>query len=508
MTILDTFYLLFDSDASKLDQGLKDSEGKAKSLTDALKGVDAHAEKAGGKLFELVKKSAGVLGIAASFGALAAGVKHTAEAYFELQKLAEQFRSTADAVDEFRDAAGLLGISEETAIGSLKGLDVAIQDTFLGMGRAKKVFEELGIEVTDAAGKIKPTTVVMGELAEQFKTMERGTQLRVMERLGLDASLLKLFNSDLGALQKRMAEVDRAAGFDIDRAVKRSQEYTKASKGLSLEVNTLKLYLEKLSEGFKIAAMPYFTAALKTATGYVKDFIGYLMRHSHFVEGAMIAIGAAISYFVIPAAVAGAAAVWAFLSPFLLIGAAVAAVGAAFALVYDDIMTFIEGGDSMIGHVIAKWPIIGDVVGGIVAALKGLWSFANLLWGFMSELWDSPTRAFQNFLSFVLDGIKKLLSLIPGLSSVLNLMSPGAPAGSAAATAKQALGAAGASPLAAQTSTSINNARGAKNTSVNIGTVEVKTQATDAAGISKAIGGSMQTQMRQAVNNYDDGVLA
>lgn len=507
MSILDTFYILFDSDASKLDKGLEESKGKAKSLTDILGGVDKEAEKAGGKLFEFAKKSAGVLGIAASFGALAMGVKHTAEAYFELQKLAEQFRSTADAVDEFRDAAGLLGISEETAIGSLKGLDVAIQDTFLGMGRAKKVFEELGIEVTDAAGKIKPTTTVMGELAEKFKTMERGTQLRVMERLGLDASLLKLFNSDLGALQKRMADVDRAAGFDIDRAVKRSQEYTKASKGLSLEVNTLKLYLEKLSEGFKIAAMPAFTEALKTATGYVKTFIEYLMRHSHFVEGVMIAIGAAISYFLIPAAIAGAAAVWAMISPFVLIGAAISAVVAAFALLYDDIMTFIEGGDSMIGHVIAKWPIIGDIVGGIVGALKGLFAFAKLLWEVMNELWESPTKAFQKFLDFVLNGIKKLASLIPGLSGMLNLTAPTGATAAGVAAGKQALGAAGATPFASQTSNSITNSRGTKNTAVNIGTVEVKTQATDAAGISKAIGGSMQTQMRQAVNNFDDGVL-
>jgi hypothetical protein len=77
------------------------------------------------------------------------------------------------------------------------------------------------------------------------------------------------------------------------------------------------------------------------------------------------------------------------------------------------------------------------------------------------------------------------------------------------AAGKSALGQASGAALGAQTSNSISNTtKGGKNTSVQVGKVEVHTQATDAQGISKAIGGTMQTQMRQAVNNFDDGVLA
>ena len=165
MTILDTFFILFDSDASKLDKGLGETEKKADGLIDKLKGVDKEGAKAGASLYDLIGKGAGLLGVGLSIGALIAGVKSTAAAYDELGKLAARFRSTTDAVDEFRDASALLGISEEKSTGALMALDTAIQDTFLGMGRAKKVFEELGVSVTDANGKIKPTTAVMGELA-------------------------------------------------------------------------------------------------------------------------------------------------------------------------------------------------------------------------------------------------------------------------------------------------------------------------------------------------------
>lgn len=557
MTILDTFYILFDSDASKLDKGLDESEKKAGGLLDKLGLIDKEGGKAGAKLFELTTRAAGILGIGMSIAALAHGVKETAQAYDELGKLAARFRSTADAVDEFRDAAGLLGISEETSVGALKALDTAIQDTFLGMGRAKKVFEEMNISVTDAHGKIKPTTEVMTELAGKMKDMERGTQIRVMERLGLDPSMLKLFNADLVALQKRMADVDRASGFNLEMAVKRSQEYMKASKGLSLEVNTLKMYLEKLVEGFKVSSMPFFTEALTTATKYVRMFVDYLLKHSKFVEGFVIAIGGAIMYFLVPAAIKGALAVWAMIAPFALIGLAVVAVATAFALLYDDIMNFIEGGDSMIGHIVARWPIVGEILKAIGAQFVFFWDIAKAVWNFLIGMFDDPAAAFEQFKSDVSAGIDRLIEHFPGLKEALAVVGDafaavgetvtgiwdaiiasvraaiavvmdaintvagaynkaksflgfggGDNAGNVAA-GQSMLNAASSSGLASQTSNSINNSRGGnKTTQVTVGKVEVKTAATDAEGISKAIGGSMQVQMRQAANNFDDGVLA
>lgn len=563
MSVLDTFYVLFDSDASKLDKGLGETDKKAKTLIDQLRGVDGAAGRAGASLYELIGRGAGLLGVGLSIGALVAGVRSTAAAYDELGKLAIRFRDTADAVDEFRDAAGLLGITEDISVGALTSLDSAMQDTFLGLGRAKKVFEELGIKVTDAHGKIKPTTAVMGELAEKFKGMERGTQIRVMERLGLDPALLKLFNSDMVNLQKRMADVDKASGFNLDQAVKRSAEFTKASKGLSLEVNTLKMYLEKLSEGFKIAAMPFFTEALATASKYVRMFVDYLMKHHKFMEGLFIAIGGAIAYFLVPAAISGAVAVWAMIAPFVAIGALLAAVAIGFALLYDDIMNFIEGGDSMIGHIVARWPVVGDILKGIGAAFVYVWDIAKAFGNLLVGLFDDPSAAFEQFKSDILAGMNKLIDYFPGLGTVIGMMAeafvsagntvtavwdaiiaavqaaidivmkgiaavssafeatksffgfgngvgnPNAKTYKALEEGKTQIGVASASSFNSQTSNSINSvSKGNRTSQVTIGKVEVKTAATDAEGISKAIGGSMQAQMRQASSNFDDGVLA
>ena len=508
MTILDTFFILFEANTEKLDKGLGDAEKKSEGLLDKLKKIDPAATKAGEGLFKVVGQAAGLLGIGLSIGALVAGIKSTAAAYDELGKLASRFRSTADAVDEFRDAASLLGIDEEKSTGALIGLETAVQDTFLGLGRAKVVFEELGIAVTDANGKIKPTTEVMGELAGKLSGLERGTQIRVMERLGLDPSLLKLFNADMVELQRRMGDVDRASGFNLEAAVKRSQEYTKANKALSLEVNVLRMYMGKLLEAFQVAALPYFTEALTTAAKYVRMFVDYLMQHQKFVEGVFIAIGSAILYFLVPAALKGAAATLAMIAPFLLIGAAVAAVGLAFALAYEDIAAFMAGGDSLIGQVLQKWPVIGEVARDIWQALQELWAGAVQVFEFFVDMWNDPQAAFGRFLDFVLGGIKSILQAIPGVKQAMSLFGMGeGPEGAAAG--RQQLGAASGAGLASQTSNSISNSRtNARSTSVQIGEVKVQTQATDAAGISKAIGGTMTSQMRQAVAGFDDGVLA
>jgi hypothetical protein len=553
MSILDTFYILFKGDTSALDKGVEDADKKAGGLIDKLQKVDEHATAAGGSFVRMVEGLAGLAGVTLGLGALVAGVKATAEEYTQLERLAAQFRSTTAAVDDFRDASALLGISEEKSTQSLHSLEAAIQDVHLGMGRAKRVFEELGISIHDKNGKIKATTTVMEELSTKFQKMDKGTQIRVMERLGLDPALLKLFNSDLGALQRRMEEVDRAAKFNLEDAVKRSTEFTKASKGLGIELNVLKMFLGKLSEAFKIQTLPLFTKAIQTVTGYVKAFTQYLMDHSRFVQGVFIAIGGAISAYLIPAAIRGALAVFAMISPFLLIGAAIAAVVAIFALLYDDIQAFREGNESAIGHILKRWPMVGEILSGIGEVLKFLGGVVvdlGLIFGaVMGKIGDAilfvakffsgdlvqgigtansamqvffalvtaPLRLFLELLGMVLDkfggvaGIAKSFAGLvrTGLDAAKTALGVNLPAPTAAALAagQTQLSAAASSPLSSVTSNAISNTRRGGDRNVTIDKVEVNTQATDAEGISRSIGDTLGSHLRRTTNHFDDGVL-
>lgn len=364
------------------------------------------------------------MGAAATAAAAAvfAGVKNVAAEYDQLDKLATQFRTTADAIDEFVDASQILGVDNEKAVESLKNLDRAIVDTSMGMGRAKLVFEDLGITVTDATGKLKPTTEVMGELAAKFKDMERGKQLRVMERLGLDPALLKVFNADLAALSAELQAIDESVGFDFEQAVAEGKEFTKVFKALQQEVEKWKMLFSKAYEAMAVKMMPKFRGIMEGVTQSLIKFRKTAMEMMpKAIEAIMpiiqIIIRIAEAFFTLAARIASAVAVvigwilklnsatngwlgyiamaiaaWKMLNLAFLqspIGRLIA-LAAVIALLIDDIMTFYEGGESLIdwgsGFGVVLQGLIG-IIGGVAAAMVAVkvavaaWTAATAAWG-------------------------------------------------------------------------------------------------------------------------------
>lgn len=400
-TIIDALLVTLGLDGKAFSEGAKAGETQLehlrKTAEDVTKEIKSRGAEAGEYFLKFAERAAAVIGIGLSLHELKSAIQETAAEYVDLAKLAEQFHTTAEAVDEFADTGKLLGLSKDITIGGLKELDRAVQDTALGLGRAKKVFESMNISVTDAAGAVKPTTAVMAELAEKFKDMERGKQIRVMERLGLNPALLKLFNADIGEMQKRLERVDDATGFNLNKAVKNSQAFIKATKGMQLEINSLKLFFDKLFEAAYVNAMPALTEMLVTAKKYIGEVFDYIVDHKDVVVGVMIAMGAAVTYYLLPPLLATAAAAIATIAPFLGIAAVVASVVAVFALLYDDWAVWIDGGTSSLG---AFWQFFADVWGKIEGTVTRV----------MSEL----KGVFTGVFSVLIDVVKLFVALFFG----------------------------------------------------------------------------------------------
>ena len=186
---------------------------------------------------------------------------------------------------------------------------------------------------------------------------------------------------------------------------------------------------------------------------------------------------------------------------------------AAFEKFKTDILA---GANAFIDSVPGMREAIGDITGAFIAAGDTI-----------GAVWDAVVAAVKSAIGVVTDSVDAVVGAYNKAKSFIGLGDEeGEGAGSEqgntdsiASAARQVrqdvargqeqMRAASTTALASQTSNSINNTRGGdRTTQVTVGKIEVKTQATDAEGISKAIGGTMQTQMRQAVNNFDDGVLA
>lgn len=580
--LLDTFTVLFDADVAGLIRGFADAmdaakktanevdaagEAAAESTDQAAKSTAAMAENTakaaakteemGKKLKELVKGAAGLFGLGLSIHAVSDKIQEMAESYDKLDKMAARFRTTTDAVDEFLDVSGVLGVKESAAVEGLTALDRAIGDTALGLGRAKAVFEEIGVKALDAHGKMRPVTAVMDDLAAKMKGMERGKAIRVMERLGLDPALMKVFNADLGTISARLAAIDKATGFDLDTTVKRSKDFMSAMKGLKMEFEYIQTFLDKMFESFASDALPLATQAIKNVTNAIRTVTEYLMQHQHFLKAVFAEMGIAIAVYLLPAMWSAAAAAIAMLSPFLLVGAAIAVL----ALAIDDVMTFMEGGDSIIGRWAQKWPILGDIVRALVAQIRQFGDIAMAVMKLLVGIFENPAKAWNTFVEDIVaseqrfqDGaagiaqafaamgdsvtavwsdivaeVRAAIATVTGaidtvvgtyekaksaVSGVMDSIKSGIDAtvdvfgGQPAIAGGAMIAAANTAPVNGISSSAISNSRTSSKTvdaSVK-GPINVYTQATDADGISKSIGDSLGAQMRQAADHHDDGI--
>jgi hypothetical protein len=230
-----------------------------------------------------------------------------------------------------------------------------------------------------------------------------------------------------------------------------------------------------------------------------------------------IAAGIGILTYYLPAISAAAAATILATWPFLLAAAAVAALF----LAIDDLVTFLNGGDSVIGDFAKEFPLLGDVIRAVAAAISGDLGPALKMLGALSDgIVKRMREAWQGFVDFILsipnmigDVIGRFGKFIAsiGMAGVIG-MSPAAslPRGfdEDLQAGKSALGETN-TPLGARSSTSIfaRGSRGGDRTnSVKIDKIEVNTQATDANGIAGAVGGAMDHQLRQTLDQHDDGV--
>jgi hypothetical protein len=539
MTILDTFFLLFEADATELDDALGKTRKKGKETADELSHVDAVARRLGHTLGDQLKQLGGALLGALAVRAMADNMMAATEHADKLNLSAERLGQNIEHLSAWGDLVKKNGGSLEGFTGGIEAFNKQlVQMEATGKSRAAPFLKELGIDLEDAAHKGKTAMDFLPEIADAVQGMNREKAQALGARLGLDAATIMTLQAGrreveaLLAKERELGVVTKEQGEIADKFGDTLDDTRHAFRSLWTEVAT--------------AVLPALTWVLEKFQGLAL----WMRKHSDFIVGLMIALGTAVMVFLVPPLLkAGAAAIVAF-APFLVLGAIVAALAVAFALLYDDVQAFMAGNDSLIGQILQKWPVVGDMAKAIVGWLRFLWDVAAALLQFLVTMWDSPSEAWDAFVTNIVDGIERRLSMFPalgetvggvaeaigaafdalvsgvtsaieavlgaanriatafpGLASLLNF-SPSGAAAAGLAAGKALLGDVGASPVGAVSSTAIANTTRGGDRSVKVDKVEVHTQATDAQGISRSIGGALGSQLRQANSQFDDGVAA
>lgn len=156
--------------------------------------------------------------IGEAYHAMFGFIQKSAEGFERISHLANRVNTTADAVQKLGYIAQFTRSSVAAAESSLDGLNRAAGEAYLGVGRAKKIFDKIGLSVKDSNGQLKDTSKLMGELSEKIKPLQRGEQLAVLEKLGIDKTMIEALTTDTSKLAAENDQLYKAFGLNVDKA--------------------------------------------------------------------------------------------------------------------------------------------------------------------------------------------------------------------------------------------------------------------------------------------------
>lgn len=354
---------------------------------------------------------AAIIGAAGGVFAFVASTTQAADALLDMNA---ETGISVEAIQELGFAAALSGSSTEAMAASLNGLSKIAGDAARGLGRGRKAFEDLGISVKDAGGNVKTADVLFNELRESFARLgtDRGTQKSIIASLGLDPSTLQLLNAtseEIGALTEKA----RALGIV-------TTEQAEAAAAFQDSLDTAKFAVSALSQQIAINLAP---ATQKITDGFTE----FLIANQDLIKGGLIWLGEVIqstagfvtrmaplvlalgaAFVVAQLATGGFATIMGFiLSPVVLIAAAIVAL----LLIVDDLLTALDGGQSVIADFFMEffgWDIV-PVLQGIVDAFKAMFAMlltlAQPFFDAFGHLFDAVIELFKGNWAGALDSL-------------------------------------------------------------------------------------------------------
>jgi hypothetical protein len=155
---------------------------------------------------------AGGAAVAAGAAAVGVAVNRTIDAADAMSKASQKFGIPIEELSRLKHAADLSGISFDGMGTGIRRLSQNMNDAKNGVGESTKIFDQLGISVTDADGKLKSTTAVLAEISDKFHAMPDGAEktalaMDLMGRSGTD--MIPLLNGGSEALEGMLAEADQ-----------------------------------------------------------------------------------------------------------------------------------------------------------------------------------------------------------------------------------------------------------------------------------------------------------
>lgn len=409
MAILEWFGIEFDADTDQANKKIDDLSKTTDDYTDKTNKAGLVSNKFGTSLVGLAVKAAGVVGALFSIGAVMGGLSNSIAYADSIGETAEALGLATEELSAWSDAAKMTGGSAEGLQNSVRSLSKDFyQFAATGNSRTEPFFKKLGISMLDANKKARNILDVLPELAEKMEAMSKQDAIGLGQKLGLDQGTIMLLQ------QGRRG---------VEELVARQKELGTVSKEDAEVAAAFNDALDDTAHAFRTIYMGIATTILPAFTWFlqkIQAITQWAGEHKVLVVGFFTAVATAITLFYLPSVINAAIATWALAAPILAVIIPLALFAAALALVVEDIYAFLKGGDSLIGQLSKKWPIIGKTIEGIRDTFIWLFESAEKVINFFSDMWNNPKQALEDFKLFLNTVWDNFINSIPGLKTVLD----------------------------------------------------------------------------------------
>lgn len=344
--IIDSLLIAVKMDNTDLDKGLKQADGKVSSFANRI------------KLGAIAK-----LGSFVSVGFVMSQVKNLTAVADELGKIADRIGADVPKLQSWATASKLAGGSVEAFYGTAERLGSELQRIAItGKSRLLPFFESMGVSTLDAAGKARDVFDVLTDVAGAIEGMDRQTSGGMLKRLQLDEGTIGLLQMGKKGMQ------------DLIRYERELGVFQKEDTVIAANYNdAMDRFARTLNMSF-LPVMRLFAPVLTEAAKAMTSAFAFIQKHSLAFEIALAGIALVIGALVLPS-------LWSLFiaimtNPITWIIAAIVGL----ILILEDLYVYAKGGKSQFEDL---WKTLGTGEE-VMAAIQGAWDFlkaaAQIAW--------------------------------------------------------------------------------------------------------------------------------
>lgn len=344
--IIDSLLIAVKMDNTDLDKGLKQAESKVSSFADRIKA-----------------RALAKLGALASVGFITSEVKNLTAVADDLGKIADRIGADVPKLQSWATASKLAGGSVQAFYGTAERLGAELQRIAItGKSRLLPFFESMGVATLDATGKARDVFGVLTDVAGAVEGMDRQTSAGLLNRLQLDEGTIGLLQMGKKGMQD-LIRYERELGVFQKEDTVIAANYNDAMDRLTRSLNMVFLPVMRMFA-------PILTEAAKATT----SAFAFMQKHSLALEIALAGIALVVTALVLPSLWSLFVAIMS--NPITWIIAAIVGL----ILILEDLYVYAKGGKSQFEDL---WKTLGTGEE-VMAAIEGAWDFlktaAQIAW--------------------------------------------------------------------------------------------------------------------------------